>query len=219
MAIAFTYIPPGSIGTYDDLVAKVAAWMDRDDLLPRVPDFIALLEARLNRTLRTPDMEVVTTLAVTGERVALPLDCLQVRALHLDGVPDRPLDAMSPNAVAQRFGGQAGCPRAYAIAGRSLTLSPPPASPVTLSLTYWQRIPSLSSALPTNWLLDAHPDIYLYGALVQAEAYLANDERVSLWKSAHDEALGELVQAGERARWGAGPLVPNTVRQTRGARC
>jgi hypothetical protein len=219
MAVAFSYIPPGSIGNYDDLVDKVALWMDRDDLVERVPDFVALLEARLNRILRVPEMETAAMLSATAERTALPLDFLQMRSLHVEGVPDRPLRAMAPGGVSETFSGRAGLPVAYSIAGRNLTLAPPPQEPVTLAIAYWQRIPSLSSITPTNWLLEQHPDIYLYGSLIQAEAYLSNDERVALWKAAHDEAVGELQQAGQRARWGAGPLVPNTVHQTRGARC
>lgn len=219
MAVAFTYIPPGSIGNYDDLVEKVALWMDREDLLARVPDFVALLEARLNRILRVPEMETATILQAGTERTDLPLDFLQMRSLHVEGARDRPLRAMAPGGASETYSGRAGCPIAYSVAGRSLVLAPPPEEAVALAMAYWQRIPSLSEITPTNWLLEQHPDIYLYGSLVQAEAYLANDERVGLWKSAHDEAIGELQQAGQRARWGAGPLIPNTVHQTRGARC
>jgi hypothetical protein len=126
---------------------------------------------------------------------------------------------MAAGGVAGTYTGTAGIPTAYHIQGRSLVLAPPPASASNLTLTYWQRIPALGSTMPTNWLLEQHPDVYLYGSLIQAEAYIANDERIGLWKSAHDEALGDLIQHGHRQQYGAGPLVPNTVRQVRNVRC
>ena len=40
-----------------------------------------------------------------------------------------------------------------------------------------------------------------------AEAFLWDDERIPLWKSAWDESLGELkVDHGNRKRYGASPL-------------
>lgn len=218
MGIAVAIVLPGSIGSYSDLVEKVAAWLDRADLEPRVQDFIALAEARFNRILRTPEMETGYT-TVTTERSILPDDFLQMRSLSITGLPNRPLRATSPATLPTEYAGHPGQPESYVISGRELRLAPAPAAGVTLAMTYWRRISSLSVSEPTNWLLESHPDIYLYGALVQAEAYLANDERVGVWKAALDEALAELEQSGSKARWGAGPIAPLTVMQVRGARC
>ena len=219
MAVAFAIIVPGSIGDYSALVEKVALWLDRDDLQQRAPDFIALAEARWNRLLRTPEMEMGRVTLEAGEKVTLPVDFLQARSIYLEGAPDRPLRAMSPNALAVGYSGRPGIPAAYAIAGRELRLAPPPRESVMVSLDYYQRIPSLSVNTPSNWLLESHPDIYLYGALIQAEAYINNDERIGLWKQAHDEALSELMAAGRKARWGGGPLVPNVARQVGRVAC
>lgn len=219
MSVAFSIVLPGTIGNYNDLVSKVAAWLDRDDLAVRVPDFIALAEARFNRILRTPEMETGLVKIDSTENAPLPDDFLAMRTIYIEGSPDRPLRAMAPAALPRDFSGAAGMPQAYAIAGRMIRLAPPPNAPVTLAIDYYARIPSLGVGTPTNWLLDNHPDIYLYGALVQAEAFTSNDDRIQLWKTALDEALGELTLASSKARWGSGPLVPNSVAQVRGARC
>ncbi|MCK8356920.1 hypothetical protein LXA28_18340, partial [Erwinia amylovora] len=52
----------------------------------------------------------------------------------------------------------------------------------------------------TNWLLTDHPDLYLYGSLLQAEAYLFNDDRLAVWKTAHDEVMAEIMTAGNAIR-------------------
>jgi hypothetical protein len=64
----------------------------------------------------------------------------------------------------------------------------------------------LSDSNTTNWLLDDHPDLYLFGSLARAEAYLKDDERVAFWKSAEDEALSEVIREANQKRMPAGPL-------------
>ena len=46
-----------AISTYTELQTAVANWLDRDDLTARIPEFIALTEARFNRLLRVRSME------------------------------------------------------------------------------------------------------------------------------------------------------------------
>jgi hypothetical protein len=52
----------------------------------------------------------------------------------------------------------------------------------------------------TSWLLTHYPDVYLYGALMECEMHLRQDERVPMWKSLFDEAILELNSLDERGR-------------------
>lgn len=219
MAISLDIVTPGTIGSYTDLVEKVGLWLDRDDLADRIPDFIALTEARLNRLLRTLNMEVTDLWSVSGETYTLPSDFRMLREAHIEGSPDRPLRGMSPSAIPNMFNGAPGTPTAYAIRDRTLLLAPPPASPITISAIYIRRVPPLTSALPSNWLLEEHPDIYVWGTLFQAAIYIRDAEAIDATKAMLDEAIGELKTASNRDRWGGAPLVPNTISQVRGARC
>ncbi|MGZ3269278.1 MAG: phage adaptor protein, partial [Croceibacterium sp.] len=71
-----------------------------------------------------------------------------------------------------------------------------------LELDYFQKIPALASGSDTgtNWLLAAHPDLYLFGALVEAEAFGVNDERAPLWKGRRDEIFDEVEKLSNRTR-------------------
>jgi hypothetical protein len=40
-----------------------------------------------------------------------------------------------------------------------------------------------------NWMILNSPDLLVYGALVEAEAFIKNDSRVALWKQLYGEAL------------------------------
>lgn len=219
MAFTINIVEPGTIGDYSDLENMIAQWLDRDDLGPQIPKFIAMTEARLNRLLRTLNMEVQTLIVANGESTPLPGDFRMLRSLHVEGQPDRGLREMVPAAVPNDISGIAGQPVAYWLRDRNLILAPPPSSQVTLNCVYYRRVPPLTAAEPLNWLLQEHPDLYVWGALHQAALYIRDPEAVGATKELLDEAIAELQSSARRDRYGGGPLVPNTMRQVRGGRC
>jgi len=196
-----------SIRTYAELQTAAGNWLNRSDLTSRLPEFVALAESRFNRILNTPEMEAVATLSTTGESVALPADFWEARGAYLDSDPRVVIEEVSLAYLRDRYSAQTtGQPQVYAVSGANLVLGPAPDTTYSLKLTYKQTIPALSDSNTTNWLLTRHPDIYLYGTLLQAEAYGWNDERLGLWKAALDEAIAELQKAGQRKRYGAAPI-------------
>lgn len=219
MSIAIDTSAPGAISSYDDLISEAGEWLNRTDLEARIPAFIRLCEARLNRLLRTPEMETFAALSATSEATSLPLDFLAMRSIAIEGVPDRPLSAFAPNAVPRAYSGATGIPVGYYISNRTLYLVPPPADTTSLSMFYFAKLTALTDSAASNWLLDNHPDIYLYGTLLEASAFIDDPARVQQWKAAYDEAIGELIGAGVKARYGSGPLVPTAIRQVRGVSC
>ena len=67
-----------------------------------------------------------------------------------------------------------------------------PDSDYSIELLYYQRIPALSNTNPTNWLLTICPNAYLYGALLAAQPYLINDERIPMIQSLYRQAVDGL---------------------------
>jgi len=53
-------------------------------------------------------------------------------------------------------------------------------------------ITPLTAVETTNWMLTNHPDVYLFGSLVEAIPYIGNDERIPLWQAKYDAALLEV---------------------------
>lgn len=219
MGISLAFIEPGTIGTYADLVSKVASWLDRDDLTDRIPDFIALLEARLNRLLRSVNQERKDLWVIGTEEYNLPSDFRKLRKIHIEGQPDRPLVEMSPTSIAAQFSGESGTPRAYWQEGRVLSLAPPPSTDTLFRATYFCRIPPLTVDEPMNWLMSEHCDIYLWGTLHQAATYIRDEVAIDFCKGYLDDAIAELKLESRTDRWGGGPLVPNGPVQVRGGRC
>ncbi len=196
------------IGTYAELVTAVGDWLDRDDLATRAPTFIQFAEARMNRLLEDPEMEVTSDTIAAGDYTALPAD---YGAMVSISIGDGPLRQVGPVEFAG-FNSISGTPRHYVIVDGAISFAPGN-STTPIRMVYRRRLPALSESNTTNWLLTLAPDAYLYGALVQAEGFLAEDDRIAGWKSMFDEALGELrLDAGLR-KWGAGGLAPR-IRRT-----
>jgi len=78
---------------------------------------------------------------------------------------------------------------------------PSPDASYTATLTYYARIPALSVSATTNWLLTAHPDAYLYGALLQAAPYLRDNDALQVYGAGYTAALSS-IRAAERTQAG-----------------
>jgi hypothetical protein len=57
----------------------------------------------------------------------------------------------------------------------------------------------LSVSNASNWILARHPDVYLYGSLLQAAPYLRDDERVGLWAPLYAQAIEDMLIQDSRA--------------------
>jgi hypothetical protein len=190
-----------AITTFSELTAAVTSWLARDDLTAAIPDFVALFEAAANRRLRVRQMETSAALTPAGGAAALPEDYLMWRRLTWTGSRRRELDYVHPSYLQAAFDAAAGTPRVFTIEGATLKIRP--VDGTALELDYFQRLPALSDAQTSNWLLAAHPDLYLFGALVEAEAFNKDADKAALWKLRRDEIFDEIEKLGGKSRAGA----------------
>ena len=193
-----------ALSTYSELQASIADWLNRTDLTTAIVDFITLAEAQFNRTIRVSQMEQrATTNTVAGDGyLSLPADYLMMRNIQLNSNPVRSLDYLTPEEIDKFYdSSESSKPAAYTIVGNEFQLAPTPDAAYEVEISYYQKIAALSDTNTSNWLLESYPDMYLYGALIQAEPYLKNDQRIILWKSALQLAQDELIKADRKHRW------------------
>jgi len=196
-----------TLATYSDLSAAIVDFMNDSNQASKVDTYIALAEARFNRVLDTPDMEVSTTLDGSTVSIALPADYYEVRGLFLNGLYTLPLEALTLNALKNIYPDNVnGTPVAYAIDGQNIVLGPYPASACTLRLNYKQKIQGLSASNPTNWIMTKHPDLYLTACLLFAEFRSWNDPRAAEAKAAAEQIMAEINEIGGKAKIASGPL-------------
>lgn len=197
-----------ALTTYAELKASVADWVNRDDLTAAIPSFIALAEADMNRKLKDWRMDVVLPVTLSGQYTALPSGWLSTTRLNLT-TPTSRLDLASDGALAEmRFqrGDVTAKPTHYAHTAGSIEVYPTPDASYAAELVYRAKIASLSDAAPSNWLLAAAPDAYLYGSLMQSAPYLKDDQRITVWGALYAEAVNSLNSASEDAKVSAAGL-------------
>ena len=199
-----------ALTTYTELKASVADWLNRSDLTAAIPDFISLAEAQIERTLRTRQMIVRANASFNVDFGATPADFLEVRSFKLSGTnPPTPLSFMTIDALdaeSTKFTAS-GRPKFFGIVGGQFRLVPTPDSNYATELTYYAKLSKLSASVATNFILSASPDIYLYGALLQAAPYLQDDNRISVWATLYERALNDLQTADDRASTSGGALL------------
>lgn len=174
------------------LQSDAASFLQRDDLTAQIPRFVEFATANFNRELRTPEMEARATSTADAEYEALPPDFLEVRTVTNGTREMRYLGA-------QQFAGLVASNAkpevpVYTIEDFQLRVFPAPTPSSTLALTvlYYKRIPDLVGASDTNWLLDDHPDLYLWAVLFNARVWMHDDQRMVLVKSMYEQGLASL---------------------------
>jgi hypothetical protein len=199
-----------ALSTYAELKTSIGDWLNRSDLTNAIPDFISLAEAQVERTLRTRQMIVRANASFDAQYGAVPADFLETKSLKLTSTnPQTPLEFLSIDALdnkASEYTGS-GKPRFFGVVGGQCRLVPVPDATYTTELTYYAKLTKLSNSVTTNWLLTSSPDIYLYGALLQAAPYLQDDARIQVWSSLYDRAMSELQTADDRGASSGGALL------------
>lgn len=204
-----------SLDTYGNLKASVTTWLRRADVSAQVPDFITMAEAQMNRRLRCKSMMARATLTISGQLTPAPADFAAPRSLRLVGVNDNAtLSWVSDEQMDGLLDGAdytSGQPVHYTLEGTNFRFSPDPGTTgYTASLSYYARIPALSDSNTTNWLLAAHPDAYLYGAMVQSAPYLKNDDRLQTWAGIFEAILAD-INASDRGQGGVLAPLPAMI--------
>lgn len=203
-----------TISTYDELLDEIGDYLARDDLDSKFPTFVKLTEAKLNRELFVRQMEQRSTSVIDSgseepEFISLPTDFQSMRSIRLSSVTGKPsleyVTQVELNTLRTKYANAPGQPQYFSVIGEELELFPTPDDDYTIEMIYRKNIPSLVSN-STNWLLTLAPDVYLYGALLEAAPYTKQDTRIQVWGLGYTTALDGLNRLGLMSTFNAGPL-------------
>lgn len=201
-----------ALSTYAGLKASIASWLARSDLTTPIPDFITLAHKALMRDLRghLRLQKRDTAFSVTGEYVPVPSDFLELVSIRLTSTdPDYELAFLPEASMTSYYGTGSGIPKFVSLVGstsggaESFRFAPAPDATYTATVEYFATLPAMSADIDTNWILTDHPQLYLYGSLLQAAAYIGDDPRIPLWQAAYAEALDAVRREGNRTRYSA----------------
>lgn len=195
---------------YNDLQDAVASWLARDDLSVEIIDFIRLAEVRIQQELKLTYVDATTTGNFVADQnyIDIPADCLEVRTVTVDSSPPVVISIVTKELLPTIRNNESGnTPYAGCQHGRKFELAPVPGDTTAYTMDYHGSITALTTGAPTSWLLTTHPNLYLYGALLEAEPFLANDPRMQTWERQFEKAAAALRRQEWRSRTGGGALI------------
>ena len=187
-----------AITNYTELQTALSNWLARSDLTSRIPEFIALGEALLNREIKHPEMvtEATVSTSTSTRYAALPTGFLELQSL-IDTYGDPLVQVSSEEAKSASVGAGTGLPAFFAISSQ---FEFDCVSNQVYSLTCFYRKKLSIANDSTNWLLTKYPDAYLYASLLQAQPFLRNDPRVPMLAQLLDGVISNVNSVSKNRR-------------------
>jgi hypothetical protein len=93
----------------------------------------------------------------------------------------------------------------------AFVFGPYPDSAYSISGTYYQAIPALSSSNTTNWAVLNAPMMLHAACMVSAAKFLLNDPMLNRWTPIYQQKLKALVDADKAERWAAATMQVETA--------
>lgn len=194
-----------AITTSAELQTAVANWLNRSDLTSRIPEFIALAEARFNRNLRVRAMlNSLASTALASGAVSLPTGFLGFKELRYDSANGWTLEPRPLEWIRNRneSGDASDTPKYFAITGSQVVCSGQSGS---VEGSYYKALDSLVSG-SSNWLLTSHPDLYLSACLVEGFLYVQDPQAAVMWREREAALTQEIQSADNATHINGGPL-------------
>lgn len=190
-----------ALSTYAELKQAVADWLDRDDLAAFITDFISLGEVEIFDEARFRIMELRdNAFSIDGQYVNVPSDYLEAKRLSVDnGNKIVKIEFVDNESMVDNYIATNGWPEFFTTIGSEFEFNRIPDETYTATLVYYAKPDSLSDSQASNVLFAAYPNLYLYGALIQAEPFLGNDQRLATWKVMYQTALSKGQAASDKA--------------------
>ncbi len=209
-AVAEIRIPDtnSNLSSYSGLQAAVSDWLDRPDIDGSIPSFINLAESKLKRKFKgitnLSSANTVNSFLTSYPDVYLYGALIEAESYLKDdariplwaGMYDSSIASVRIPDTNANLSDYAGLQAAISdwLDRADIDVSIP--SFINLAESKLKRkfkgITSLSSTNTVNSFLTSYPDVYLYGSLVEAEAYLKDDVRIPLWASMYDSSVASV---------------------------
>ena len=187
------------LANYTELQAAIATRLHRSDLTTQIVDYVTIAEKRINRLLMTTDSETEATLTATiGSRAMTPpsgfgspiaLYCTTyLPRLELPFRLPEEITVLSDNGAASY----------WTVDGAEIKTDAPADIAYTYTLRYSAAFDIAVSS--TNTVLTKYPELYLYGALVEAGLDLGDTGLVSNSTGRFDMAMREALDDVNKVR-------------------
>lgn len=186
------------------LTVSIGTWLRRSDYTSIAPDLILLAEQEFNDELRARQQESQTSLTITSGYLPHPTDWLDWKLVEVttaDGTHRVSPDS-EENVSDKSVGRPTTQPYQFVIRGDRTYIRPgTDSSGYPFPTVYYAKVPALTSAATTNWLLTRYPGAYLYGALSHAKAYF-EEAAWQFYENKKKEIIARINRESRGSRYG-----------------
>lgn len=219
-------MPAVPFDNYTDLIAAIQDTLNRADLADAIPAFIDLTEGEVNADDRfrvLPSLVRATatlTPAASGTNeyfIPTPADYISMLSFRILEVPPTARVDMLTSAQMDEMRQilpTTDTPKFMSVVGGEMELLPQPDTTYTAQMIYYAEVPPLATN-NTNWLLQKYPNVYYYGALMQAAPYLRDDPRLQVWGALYEKLAERIHTSNDRGQFSGAPMRQRTMRRYR----
>ena len=206
--------------TRQNLFDVTKAYADRYDteVDDNLVNMLAMAEDRMSRIMRNREMTARVNIVIDGsEYYPLPADFAGLRDIKMVPTNGSPitLHYLTPEQ-ANNVIRDSGPTRYYVIQANQLRLVKPTDGDGVIELTYYQRVPPLTTDDSTNWILTNHGDIYKSAMMAEVESFVKNDARAAGFWEQLAGMFEELSYRDSQDRWSGTPLATRLEATHRG---
>ena len=189
--------------TYDNLVADVINYMERNDaqFVAQIPNLIGLAESAIAAELKTYLQLTVVESALAQNQVVLtkPARWRKTVSIKANG---KPILMRSQDYIAQyQSESTAGDVKYYGEYDyNNWAFAPAPAANTPIEIIYYSEIQPLDSQNQQNLFTREAPQAMLFGTLLQAQGYLKALDKLAVWKGYYTDCLAALKKEDNSRR-------------------
>ena len=188
-----------ALANYTNISDAVADWLNRQgftDVTDRVEDFIKMAHLRMIRNVRAPGMEKTAAVTITAGKGNLPADYLDAKGFlgtNAGGTKTWALKRSPYHIVKTLQETVTQEPKYFETNGTEIFVGGLPTTS-TFELQYYADPGEISTSVATNWFSDNVPELYLYGALIEAAVFMKDTEQMLVYKKEFEEAAQRLKE-------------------------
>ena len=191
------------VQTYDNLVADVINYMERDDaqFVAQIPTLIGLAESAIAAELKTLLQLIVveTNILAAQDILEKPTRWRKTISMKVNG---KPILMRSQDYVAQyQSESDPGQPKYYAEYDyNNWAIAPVPDASYPVEIIYYSLVQPLDTTNQTNLFTQQCPQAMLFGTLLQAQGYLKAIDKLPIWKTYYTDSLAALKKEDNSRR-------------------
>ena len=197
-----------AIDTFSEIKTAVGDYLDRSDINSQIDEFIRFGELRIFRECRLRAFETALSSTIASGVIAVPSAYIEMKYAYVDGSPTSSLQRKDLSYIYEKYPTRSADskPKFYAREGSNFIFGPYPDSGYTIKGIYYGALTALSTDNETNWIATDAPDLLVYAALLEAEPFLGNDERIPVWEAAYNRTKAHIQAQDDQEAFSGSPL-------------